>query len=465
SEVKTHNKPIMNTITSIMNGITSKNHIPLLERPKWRNPFGRLISSFSRFGLILSAAVSLVSTSQATLIGVKDCNCTNITLQVTGYTNFPANTFVIKLNGIIIPNTFVFTNQTIVLVRPTNFPGGVYYAEVFRNNVLFSNREITVCNCDCNGCIGPAGPAGPTGATGATGPAGPQGPQGIQGDTGKTGRPGPIGLMGATGPAGTNGVNGTNGLTGATGATGQQGPQGIQGDTGKTGRPGPIGLTGATGPAGKNGVNGTNGLTGATGPTGPQGPIGFTGAAGPAGTNGVNGTNGLTGATGPAGTNGLAGPAGPTGPAGTNGVNGTNGTGGSSEFGYIYNLSSEVVPLETAVTFSSNGYGTAGITHGLGSSQIVFANQGVYKVSFSVSGTEPNQFALFLNGVLVADSVYGSGAGTQQNTGQSILVIGANDVLTLVNHTSAAAVTLAAAPPIGGTASAVNASVLIQKLN
>jgi hypothetical protein len=128
-------------------------------------------------------------------------------------------------------------------------------------------------------------------------------------------------------------------------------------------------------------------------------------------------------------------------------------------------LSAQVVPLETAVTFSDNGIGTAGITHALGSSNIILVNAGDYKVTFSVSGTEPNQFALFINGVVVAESVYGSGAGTQQNTGQAILAIQANDVLTLVNHTSAAAVTLAASPPIGGTEAAVNASILIQKLD
>jgi hypothetical protein len=128
-------------------------------------------------------------------------------------------------------------------------------------------------------------------------------------------------------------------------------------------------------------------------------------------------------------------------------------------------LSAQVVPLETAVTFSDNGVRTAGITHALGSSDITVASAGDYMVTFSVSGTEPNQFALFLNGVMVAGTDYGSGAGTQQNSGQAILTIGANDVLTLRNHTSAAAVTLAATPPIGGTVAAVNASVLIQKLN
>jgi hypothetical protein len=230
----------------------------------------------------------------------------------------------------------------------------------------------------------------------------------------------------------------------------------------------PPGPQGPAGPAGRNGLNGTNGLNGVQGPAGPRGPqgpkgekgavgaVGPRGPAGPLGTNGINGTNGLTGPQGPAG------PAGATGPAGTNGV---NTTGGSSEFGYIYNLSAQVVPLETAVTFSDNGIGTPGITHAPGGADIGIVDAGIYKVTFSVSGTEPNQFALFLNGVMVPGSDYGSGAGTQQNNGQAILAIGANDILTLRNHTSAAAVTLAAAPPIGGTVQAVNASILLQRLN
>ena len=176
------------------------------------------------------------------------------------------------------------------------------------------------------------------------------------------------------------------------------------------------------------------------GPPGPAGPRGLQGLKGDKGATGLSGTNGVAGAPGPAGS-------------------------GSSEYGYVYNVSAQVVPLETAVTFSDNGIGTAGITHAPGSADISFVNKGDYKVTFSVSGTEPNQFALFINGVVVAESVYGSGAGTQQNNGQAILAIEAGDKLTLRNHTSAAAVSLAAAPPIGGTVTAVNASILIQKLD
>jgi hypothetical protein len=84
-------------------------------------------------------------------------------------------------------------------------------------------------------------------------------------------------------------------------------------------------------------------------------------------------------------------------------------------------------------------------------------------MKFSASGTEPNQMALFLNGTVVGGTTYASGAGTQQNTGQGIATVGAGDVLTLRNHTSSAAVGLAA--PIGGTQASTNASVLIEKLD
>ncbi len=106
---------------------------------------------------------------------------------------------------------------------------------------------------------------------------------------------------------------------------------------------------------------------------------------------------------------------------------------------------------------------TPGIIHAPGEAGIEFVNVGDYKVTFSVSGTEPNQMALFLNGAQVEGTVYGSGAGTQQNTGQAIIAVGANDVLRLRNHTSTAAVTLA--PVVGGTQANTNASLTIEKLN
>jgi hypothetical protein len=183
------------------------------------------------------------------------------------------------------------------------------------------------------------------------------------------------------------------------------------------------------------------GSTGATGPTGPSGSMGVTGA---------------TGATGVAGSTGS------TGPTGATGATGAAGTGGIVGYGYIYTLTqAATVALEAPILFDSNGP-LLGITHTLGSSAIAVVNAGTYAINFSVSGTEPNQFALFVNGVAASSTVYGSGAGTQQNSGQAILILGAGDTLTLVNHSSAAAVTLA--PVVGGTQANVMASVLIERL-
>jgi hypothetical protein len=133
-----------------------------------------------------------------------------------------------------------------------------------------------------------------------------------------------------------------------------------------------------------------------------------------------------------------------------------------AEYAYVYNLGAEVVAIEADVTFDSNGILTPGITHAPGNAGIAFTSAGTYKVSFLVSGAEPGQFALFVNGALVPGTVYGSGAGTQQNTGQVIVTLNAADVLTVRNHSSAAAVTLQTLA--GGTQTNVNASVLIEKL-
>uniref|UniRef100_UPI00054E7DAA BclA C-terminal domain-containing protein n=1 Tax=Bacillus atrophaeus TaxID=1452 RepID=UPI00054E7DAA len=207
------------------------------------------------------------------------------------------------------------------------------------------------------------------------------------------------------------------------------------------------------------------GATGATGDIGPAGATGATGATGDAGPAGATGATGATGDVGPVGATGATGATGDAGPAGATGATGATGTGaaGLSEYGYIYNLSAQTVAIEADVIFDSTGITTPGITHAPGTSQIAITTPGDYEVTFSVSGVEPNQFTLFLNGAPITNTVYGSGAGTQQNNGQAIIAIAAGDVLTLRNHTSAAAVTLQTLA--GGTQTNVNASIVIKKLD
>ncbi len=195
---------------------------------------------------------------------------------------------------------------------------------------------------------------------------------------------------------------------------------------------------------------GVTGIAGATGPAGPIGATGATGATGPIGPIGPIGATGLTGETGPIG------------PIGTTGATGPQGPGGILGYGYVYNTTAQTVAIDAPVVFDSNGP-LLDITHGLSTTSILAENAGTYAVTFSVTGTESNQFGIFVNGSPTPSTIYGSGAGTQQNTGQAILILGVGDVLTLVNHSSNAAVGLASV--VGGTEANVNASVLVLQLN
>jgi hypothetical protein len=201
-----------------------------------------------------------------------------------------------------------------------------------------------------------------------------------------------------------------------------------------------LGSQGATGTSAPVAAGAIQGAASPAGPTGPTGSTGATGAAG------------ATGATGAAGTTGATGPQGPPGPQGTP---------GQPNYGEVYNLGSQVVAIEAPIIFDSNGP-LSGFTHVAGSSGISVGAAGTYLVKFSVSALQSSQFALFDNGVPIAGTTFGSGAGTQQNNGQAIVTLAAGDVLTLVNHSSASAVLLQTLA--GGTQPNVNASVIIQQL-
>lgn len=128
----------------------------------------------------------------------------------------------------------------------------------------------------------------------------------------------------------------------------------------------------------------------------------------------------------------------------------------SSSGAQLSNKSNQSVAVVTtpgtgAVTFDTNTVLGTGFTHTVGQAGLTVVNAGTYKFIFDVSGAEPNQFQIYVNNVAVPGTTFGSGAGTQQNTGFGLLTLAAGDVVTLVNSVSASAITLAASTPIGGT--------------
>ncbi|WP_310613788.1 hypothetical protein [Limnohabitans sp.] len=131
-------------------------------------------------------------------------------------------------------------------------------------------------------------------------------------------------------------------------------------------------------------------------------------------------------------------------------------------YAYIFNLSKQVVAIHEPVRFDSNGL-LSELVHEPGAAEVRVLSAGIYTVAFSISGAEPSQFAIFVNENLVLGSIYGSGAGTQQNNGQITLALIAKDVLTVVNYSSDAAVSLPS--KVGGSQVNVNASVRIEKID
>ena len=238
----------------------------------------------------------------------------------------------------------------------------------------------------------------------------------------------------------------------ASGTAGARGPQGLIGPRGRVGANGATGVAGIQGLAGPQGLAGTNGVAGTNGTNGATGGTGATG---------TNGTNGATGGTGVAGTNGATGGTGATGGSGPTGGTGAQGAAGIPNYAYIYNTGAQTVAIEGAILFGINGP-QLGFAHSAGLAGTVVPVTGTYRVNFSVSGVEPNQFALMVNGSAAASRTYGSGAGTQQNTGQVIVTLDVGDIITVANHSSASAITLQTLA--GGTATSVNASLLIEQL-
>ncbi len=83
------------------------------------------------------------------------------------------------------------------------------------------------------------------------------------------------------------------------------------------------------------------------------------------------------------------------------GATGATGPLAAANYASILNTSAEVVAVEADILFDANN-ALSGFTHAPGTSQLVVTNAGVYAVEFVVSGVEPSQFAVFVNGRPIA---------------------------------------------------------------
>jgi hypothetical protein len=211
-------------------------------------------------------------------------------------------------------------------------------------------------------------------------------------------------------------------VSGATGPAGPTGPTGGVGPTGPTGDAGPTGPTGNIGPTGPTGQQGATGPTGSQGATGPTGNIGATGPTGPTGAQGVTGPTGSIGNTGP------------TGPTGTTGAGGTLGYWGS--FWDTTTQTASVINTAYPITINTADPSNSGVSV-VSSSQVTFANTGVYSITFSIQFTNTStangstQVWLQKNGAILADTNSHYDVPDKQGSSFSSEILTVNYVLSL----------------------------------
>lgn len=146
------------------------------------------------------------------------------------------------------------------------------------------------------------------------------------------------------------------------------------------------------------------------------------------------------------------------------------GSGGLSEFGYFFQTVAAVAGTIAAnngkaLWSTANSNNTAGFTMVPATGDITVLTAGIYEVDWSLSAAEPGAMVPYVNGVKedLAGGTYGSGAGTQQNTGKCLLILAANDIVSLRTDNCAAALTL----QLAGTTNTnqVVASIMLKKVN
>jgi hypothetical protein len=180
-------------------------------------------------------------------------------------------------------------------------------------------------------------------------------------------------------------ISGPQGYTGPTGAQGIQGVTGAQGIQGVTGSQGIQGVTGAQGIQGVTGSQGIQGVTGSQGIQGVTGAQGIQGVTGSQGIQGVTGPQGIQGVTGPTGIQGAASSVtGPTGPLGLATIQGYYGNFFSNQSQSYTGATGSGQPIRINNTVDAYGVSIEN------SSQLTFANTGIYDIQFSTQIRNPS---------------------------------------------------------------------------
>lgn len=110
---------------------------------------------------------------------------------------------------------------------------------------------------------------------------------------------------------------------------------------------------------------------------------------------------------------------------------------GFNTLGTFYNRSTQTIPTESGVVFNESSCVNGLSWVSTSPDQIQILEDGVYKVFFIINIGTAAQITLFVNGLPVDASTQGTNKGAGQLSTRILLELKKNDILTVVNHTSA----------------------------
>lgn len=136
---------------------------------------------------------------------------------------------------------------------------------------------------------------------------------------------------------------------------------------------------------------------------------------------------------------------------------------GFNVHGSFFNTLTQTVTTENVVQFNNTSVYKGLYWDPLNPSQVKVLEDGVYKLFFLTNTNTAGQFSFAVNGVPVNSSTQGSNRGAGQITIRSLCELKQNDIVTVVNHTSANG-SIVISENAGGKYLSVNASFIIFKL-
>lgn len=127
-------------------------------------------------------------------------------------------------------------------------------------------------------------------------------------------------------------------------------------------------------------------------------------------------------------------------------------------------LQQVAVPLENQVVYDtqSNVNGLLWNPSGSNPAEVQILEDGIYKIFFVCSNVSPAQLSFMVDGVPVTESIQGSNKGAGQISLRVLLELRKNQVVSVINHTSAAG-TIVLSNSAGGSGQSVSALLTIFK--